>query len=230
MKKIVYSILSLLVVFSFISPAFANEDNLNEDLMYDNPENVVFIDDSMDIDEQKKLINRYLEDPELESLIVLDESILLENNVISEALTPQSRLGLTSYKVNNIRNGSDVTASSAIASTTGEPGVKIGINQTKGVATTISSSYGASSKLLTASIGWDVTKKTNISISSSVTVPSKVNGKNVKKLTLEAYPVYKTKKYDVHKMPWYSIYWTKEGTGTVKKAYGLEFKKSYTYK
>lgn len=42
--------------------------------------------------------------------------------------------------------------------------------------------------------------------------------------------MYQTKKYDVHKMPWYSIYWSLKGTGTAKKAYGVEFYKTYTYK
>ncbi|MEH7452849.1 hypothetical protein [Gottfriedia acidiceleris] len=111
-----------------------------------------------------------------------------------------------------------------------EPGVTIGISQTKSVATTISSSYGASNSALTASLGWDVTKSESVSISGSVTVPNTVNGKKVAKLALKAYPVFKTKKYDVLKMPWYSIYWSLEGTGTAKKAYGVEYKKTYTYK
>lgn len=47
---------------------------------------------------------------------------------------------------------------------------------------------------------------------------------------MTAYPVYKTKLYDVHKMPWNSFTWTKQGTGKAKKAYGVSYKKVYTYK
>ncbi len=233
MKKFLYIFSVLLLAFSIIKPVFANEENFSKDLIisdYTEEENVLVLDDSMTNSEQKTIIDEYLANPELESLIVVNASELLEEHVHSEDINPRARLGVNMYKVNNIRNGSYVTGTSAIAIAIGEPGVTIGISQTKKVATTISSSFGASNSALTASLGWDVTKSESVSISGSVKVPNTVNGKKVAKLAFEAYPVYKTKKFDVHKMPWYSIYWNLEGTGTAKKAYGVEYKKTYTYK
>ncbi|MFD4707046.1 hypothetical protein ACFWM3_19570 [Gottfriedia sp. NPDC058432] len=232
MIKILYIFSLLLLAFSIIKPVFANEDTLSKNLIineYIEEGNELIIDDSMTNSEQKTIIDEYLANPELESLIVLNASELLDDSVPYEYINPKARLGVNMYKVNNIRNGSDVTGSSAIATAIGEPGVTIGISQTKSVATTISSSYGASNSALTASIGWDVTKSTSVLISGSVKVPNTVNGKKVAKLALKAYPVYKTKKFDFHKMPWYSIYWDLEGTGTAKKANGVEYKKTYTY-
>lgn len=233
MKKFLYTFLVLLLAFDFIKPVFANEENLSKDCIshnYIEGENVLVIDDSMTNSEKKSRIDEYLADPALESLIVLNASELLEEHVPYENINPKARLGINMYKVNNIRNGNYVTGTSVIAIAIGEPGITIGISQTKKVATTISSSYGASNSVLTASLGWDVTKSESVSISGSVKVPNTVNGKKVAKLAFEAYPVYKTKKFDVHKMPWYSIYWNLEGTGTAKKASGVEYKKSYTYK
>lgn len=233
MKKFLYIFSVLLLAINIIKPVFANEENFSKDLIisdYTEEENVLVIDDSMTNSEQKAIIDEFLANPELESLIVLNASELLEDHVPYDDIKPKARLGVNMYKVNNIRNGNDVIGSSAIVTAIGEPGVTIGISQTKSVATTISSSYGASNSALTASLGWDVTKSESVSISGSVTVPNTVNGKKAAKLALKAYPVFKTKKYDVLKMPWYSIYWSLEGTGTAKKAYGVEYKKTYTYK
>ncbi|KQL36304.1 hypothetical protein AN960_16950 [Bacillus sp. FJAT-25509] len=233
MKKYFYSFLVLLLAFNFVKPVFANEESFNKDGIfkdYNEEENLLIVDDSMTNSEQNAIIDGFLANPELESLIVLNASELLEVHVPYDDIKPKARLGVNMYKVNNIRNGSDVTGTSAIATAIGEPGVTIGISQTKSVATTISSSYGASNSALNASIGWDVTKSTSVLITGSVKVPNTVNGKKVAKLALKAYSVYKTKKFDVHKMPWYSIYWDLEGTGTANKANGVEYKKTYTYK
>ncbi|EOH95913.1 hypothetical protein UAY_03339 [Enterococcus moraviensis ATCC BAA-383] len=104
------------------------------------------------------------------------------------------------------------------------------ITQTKSISTSLSGSFGASNKVISASVGWNVTGSTSIAISGSYKVPSKIGNKKVKNCKLTAHTVYKTKKFDVHKMPWNSTKWSKQGTGTVKKAYGVSFKKSFTYK
>ncbi|PGM58276.1 hypothetical protein CN946_05900 [Bacillus sp. AFS053548] len=167
MKKYFYSFLVLLLAFSFVKPVFANEESLNNcDIFknYNEEEYLLVVDDSMTNSEQKAIIDEFLANPELESLIFLNASELLEDHVPYDDIKPKARLGVNMYKVNNIRNGSDVTGSSAIATAIGEPGVTIGISQTKSVATTISSSYGASNSALTASLGWDVTKSESVSI------------------------------------------------------------------
>lgn len=98
------------------------------------------------------------------------------------------------------------------------------------VATTVSASFGASTKVLNAGIGWNTTGSTSMSMSGSYKVPSKVGTKQVETGTLKAYTVYKTKNYKVQKIAWNSTMWTTSGSGTAKKAYGVSFKKTFTYK
>ncbi|CAH0126512.1 hypothetical protein SRABI96_00095 [Peribacillus sp. Bi96] len=184
----------------------------------------------MTASEQNSIINKYLSDSNVHELIVLDESLLEENSDSEKGASPNARAIINQYKVQNVQAGADVTGSSGLATSIGGPGVVLNIGQTKSVATTVSANFGASNAALSASIGWSVTGTTSITISGTFKVPSKVNGEIVKSLKFTAYSVYKTKKYDVYKMPWNSFSWTKQGTGTAKKAYGVSYKKVYTYK
>lgn len=214
----------LLLNLLFLNPSTTFAESINEES--------ITIDNTMPVVEQQKAINEFENDPNVTELIILDETLIEDNNYRAEELTEgliQPMAGVPRYRVTGVKNGSDYTGG-AVATTSGEPGMTLAISQTKSIETTVSASFGASSKILSAGIGWNTTGSTKISISGSYKVPSKVGTKNVKTATLKAHTVYKTKKYNVQKMAWNSFSWEHNGTGTAKKAYGVSFKKSYTYK
>ncbi|MFE4238805.1 hypothetical protein [Peribacillus butanolivorans] len=235
LSMIMIMVLSVVMLAGGILPSVGHAQEKNESIYNDNDtesteSTVLTVDDSMTVSEQNSIINDYLSDPNVEELIVLDESLLIEDNVNENDTNPSARAIINKYKVQNVRKGSDVTGSSGLATAIGGVGVVLNIGQTKSVATTVSANFGASNAALTGALGYSVTGTTAITIIGQFTVPSKVNGKSVKSLKFTAYPVYKTKLYDVYKMPWNSFTWTKQGTGMAKKAYGVSYKKVYTYK
>ncbi len=59
---------------------------------------------------------------------------------------------------------------------------------------------------------------------------TKANGKNVKYGYLHMRPEYKVKSYDVYHKNYGTSKWIKDGTGTTKKAYSVNIRKTYTYK
>lgn len=218
-KKSIAGIFILLLNILVLNPSTTYAESLDEQ--------VITIDDTMSLVEQNEAISEFEENPNVTELIVLDETLLedesLDDNII------HTRAIVNQYRITGVSNGSDYTGG-AIATTSGGPGINLAIAQTKSVATTISASFGASAKVLNAGIGWNTTGSTSISISGSYKVPSKVGTQQVKTGTLKAHTVYKTKKYNVQKMAWNSTKWTTSGSGTAKKAYGVSFKKSFTYK
>ncbi|QYF80897.1 hypothetical protein KY492_18320 [Brevibacterium sp. PAMC21349] len=227
----VIMLLSVVMLVGGILPSVGHAQKNNESISTESTESTVLtLDDTMTVSEQNSIINEYLSDPNIDELIVLDESLLIESNVIENGPSTNARAIINKYKVQNVRGGSDATGSSGLATAIGGPGVVLNISQNKSVATTVSANFGASNAALSGALGYSVTGTTTITISGTFKVPSKVNGKSVKSLKFTAYPVYKTKLYDVYKMPWNSYSWTKQGTGTAKKAYGVSYKKVYTYK
>ena len=71
--------------------------------------------------------------------------------------------------------------------------MKISIEETKSVSSTVSGTYGASYSGISAAVGWNVTASTSVAIKGEYDVPYKVGKKKVKRVYLDAYPKFKTK-------------------------------------
>ena len=220
-KKILIRSLVLLLNIFMLNPSLAHAETLDGE--------VITIDNTMSLVEQKEAVDEFQNNPYITELIVLDETLLEDEVLVNEENMYQTRAIVNKYRVTGVSNGPDSTGG-AIATTSGGPGINLAISQTKSIATSISASFGASAEVLTAGIGWNTTGSTSISISGSYKVPSTVGSKRVKTCTLKAHTVYKTKKYNVQKMAWNSTKWKTSGSGVAKKAYGVSFKKSFTYK
>ena len=134
------------------------------------------------------------------------------------------------YYVKNVRKAADYVGKSRIASADGPPGVKISIEETKSVSSTVSGTYSASYSGISAAVGWNVTVSTSVAIKGEYDVPYKVGKKKVKRGYLDAYPKYKTKKYDVYYGIKGTSNETKKGTGTARKAIGVSYTKYNKYK
>lgn len=138
------------------------------------------------------------------------------------------------YRVTNVRNGSDYTGTSKIATVSGTPGMTISISKTKTVGRTYSVTVGTVSKSqINAAVGYSVSGSDSISISGAYKVPKKCNGKNVKSASLNAYVIYKTKNFTVQRQKVQNVLhfsWTDYGSGYSRKPYGISFRKTYIYK
>ncbi len=160
-----------------------------------------------------------------------DENLKLNDlSLITSSSDTKSIGPVRTYYIKNVRRVTDYVGTTRIASTDGPPGVRIWIETTTAVSSTYSGTFGVSTNVISYSVGWNVTGSTSISIGGNYDIPYKVGNKTVKRGYLEAYPKYKTKKYDVY----YGIQGTtnevKKGTGTARKAIGVSFKKYNTYK
>lgn len=186
-------------------------------------ENTVVTTDIKEVDE-------FLSNDDITEVIYIDPYLAEDGYLLEEdsPITPNAIINR--YRVRGVKKISDKTDSGAIAVASGQPGMTLGINQTKLVSTTTSAKFGTSDKVISAEVGWSTTGSTAISISGSYKVPSKANGEKVKSCKLSAHAIRKRKSFIVDKMAWNSTKWVKQGTGNVGKAYGVSFKKTFTYK
>lgn len=178
-------------------------------------------------------ISKYLSNPDIEEVIVITENTPESYYDFPVKSTHSGVSPLTTspvyYQIKNVVKKKDFTGSSDLAAVTGQPGITVSITKTKSVSTTLSATFGATYKSISGAVGWNVTGSTSISISGSAKVPKTHNGKSVKNMTLHAKSVYKVKRFDVYRyVPGYTG--TKKGTGTTKKAYGVSFTKTYSYR
>ncbi|PJN87227.1 hypothetical protein [Bacillus sp. mrc49] len=186
-SRIMIMVLSVVMIAGGILPSVGHaqekSESINNDIDSESTKSTVLtVDNSMTVSKQNSIINDCLSDPDVEELIVLDESLLIENNDNENDTTPNARAIFNKYKVNNVRGGSDVTGSSGIATAIGEVGIVLNIGQTKSVATTISADFGTSNAALSGALGYSVTGSTSITISGTYKVPSTVNEKKLKRV------------------------------------------------
>ena len=216
MKKLIIFIISIIFIMGTSISVFAAEGNNSVTLN---------ASDYNSLDDLKSSVSEYLSNTDIDEVIVLTEDFS-DNDLtssINHNISDASPLTTSPvyYQVKNVVTKSNTTGSSDLAVVTGQPGITISITKTKTVSTTLSATFGATYKAISGAVGWNVT--------GSTTVPSKHNGKAVKTRTLHAKSVYKVKNFDVYRyVPGYVS--TKKGTGTTKKACGVSFTKTYSYK
>lgn len=138
--------------------------------------------------------------------------------------------GVPAYRVVNVRTLPQQTDASPFTAVIGEPGMTLGIQQNQTVQTTLSSSFGASTQLISAQVGWTVTGSRSVLVSTQFKVPAKKNGRLVKTCRLSAHAIRDRKSFAVDKKPWNSGQWGRQGTGYTGKAKAVQFKISYTYR
>lgn len=218
-KKIIFSFLSVLFVFSTVSPIYA-----------DTKSNIVVIDYNNNVSQ----INELLDNHDIDGVIITNLAYSSTDDTNSNKNTIKRIHHVHyDYRCTNVKNGSDYTGKAIIGKTSGQPGTTISLSVNKSLSATSSTSCSISDSIITAAVGFDITKSYGISHSASANVPSKVNGKKVKTMTLSAYPIYKTKNFTIQRRAKIvtTVYsWKDYGTGNARKPYGIYFSKSYSYK
>lgn len=145
-------------------------------------------------------------------------------------VTPSSAADTVLYDVRNVKNKANVFGKDYL-NVSGVPGVVIGLShaKTKTYSLSFSATYNCEKSLI-ANTTWESSKSSTLTYSGTWKVPSKANGKNVKYGYLHMRPEYKVKSYDVYHKNYGTSKWIKDGTGTTKKAYSVNVRKTYTYK
>ena len=145
-------------------------------------------------------------------------------------VTPSSATDTVLYDVRNVKNKSNVFGKDYL-NVSGAPGVVIGLShaKTKTYSLSFSATYNCKKSLI-ADAAWESSKSSTLTYSGTWKVPTKANGKNVKYGYLHMRPEYKVKSYDVYHKNYGTSKWIKDGTGTTKKAYSVNVRKTYTYK
>lgn len=138
--------------------------------------------------------------------------------------------GIPAYRVVNVKTLAQQTDASPFTAVIGESGMTLGIQQKQSVQTTLSSSFGASTQLISANVGWTVTGSRSVLVSTQFKVPAKKNGRLVKTCRLSAHAIRDRKSFAVDKKPWHSGQWRRQGTGYTGKAKAVQFKTFYTYR
>lgn len=134
------------------------------------------------------------------------------------------------YRVHNVKNlknsfGKDFLKMS------GSPGITIGLSKAK--KKTYSLEFGLTfncSKKIIANATWGSTRESELIYQGTWKVPSKANGKKVKRGYLHMRPEYKVKKYTVSHKNFGTNKWIVDGTSTTKKACSVDVYKTYVYK
>lgn len=202
---------------------------------------VTIIGDLENPDSYSEKVLELMNNEDISEVTVIDPTIVEEEKIddISN-LTKENEImplgGTTYYKyrVTNVKNGSDYTGTSKIATVSGTPGMTISISKTKTVGRTYSVTVGTvSESQINAAVGYSVSGSDSISISGSYKVPKKYNGRKVKSASLNAYVIYKTKNFTVQRRKVQNVLqfpWTDYGSGYSRKPYGISFTKTYIYK
>ncbi len=228
MKRVLFGLAVFSGLFIFNSTSLADEAEGEHELDTQSG-SVEVVPQILYDQDSERIINEFLEDESVDELVVVDDSLAEDEDIIEDTARVQARGVTTSYRVVNVKGGKDYVGG-AIASSSGAPNITLRISQTKSISTSFSGSFGASAKVISAGVGWNVTGSTSISISGTYKIPSKVGKRQVKTCTLKAHTIYKTKTYTVQSKAWNAKNWSNRGSGAVKKAYGISFKKNFSYK
>ena len=86
----VIMLLSVVMLVGGILPSMGHAQENNESISTEST--VLTLDDTMTVSEQNSIINEFLSDPNIDELIVLDESLLIESNVIENGPSTNARL------------------------------------------------------------------------------------------------------------------------------------------
>ncbi|MEA4922997.1 MAG: hypothetical protein VB031_06470 [Eubacteriaceae bacterium] len=243
MRKFLVIVLALVVSFSMTVISFASSntseildtsESINtctviDALPYENHPEVLGekISEALESSDHIKIVN--LTSDEMEAGITLND---VENTQARPLLSaePKSGQGTIYYKITGVKSLSH-TYGSDYLNVAGAPGVTIGLSraETESYSITFGATFSCPKNII-ATASWGTTKAVTLTYSGTWKVPTKHNGKKVKRGRLHMRPEYSRKQYTVYsKVNGYTD-WKKKGTSTTKRAYGADIYKTFTYK
>ncbi|MFC0561556.1 hypothetical protein [Halalkalibacter alkalisediminis] len=134
------------------------------------------------------------------------------------------------WKTTDVKYVKEVTGTATLWKTSGEPGINIGLNYTRGTNATISQTYGASHSALSANLSFTIGKSYSVSSTGDYKVPSTHNGKKVAKAEVSGHPIYKQYSLKIHKRNDIYYRYDYKGSAYAYKPIGIHIKKKIYYK
>lgn len=134
------------------------------------------------------------------------------------------------YKIKDIKNLKN-TFGKDYMSTSGSPGITIGLSreEEKDYFAQVEATFKCPKEIILKAT-WGSSKKVTLTYQGTWKVPSKVNGKKVKRGYLHMRPEYKVKQYSVYHKNYGTKRWVKNGTSKTKRASVVNIYKTYVYK
>ena len=200
---------------------------------------VTILADLSNPESYKKELETFLSDESIDGVYVIDENSINTSPIPQEKVNDENNnntkaITTYTYRLTNVNKGALYNGNTLLATaSSNEPGTTLSISTTKSVAHTVSNSVNVSDGVISAGLGFNISKSVSVTISGSRTVPTTHNGRKVATMTLKAYPTYQIYTYTIqrHKSIGGVNYgWSNYGTGTCKRPIGFFFTSSYTYK
>lgn len=207
---------------------------LDGELMSFDDESLLVIDGTQTPEEEEAMWDEWLNNPEIEYLIVLDPDLIHDSfELLEKPRSSQARILLPPsprrFRVNNVQNLSNQYGS-IFASTSGTPGMNLSLSVSGSVERTVSAGFGASNSAIEAEVGFSVTGRVTVTNTTSMRVPSRHNNRDVNKMTINAQPIMQRRSFRVQSAPLIGGEWRTEGTGTASRPIGVAFSNSFTFR
>lgn len=225
MKKIKLALLSLLFLVSILPisqvEAMSSDRNIDEEVLENNKNIVeVYIQDFPSEEELSNYTTELMQDPDVDGVRVLNRD-LASTSAQRRALPLRQWVTVSGKRMRFNGRMSDV-AGATINSVAGAPGITIGLDYTKSIAASYTGSATLNATIVSATVGFSVSKSYSVSYKGNYKVEEKNKGKKVKKVTLNAKPLYARYSYSNKSKNGISNY-------VAKKPMGIEYSKVYTY-
>ena len=183
-------------------------------------------------------LQKLLLDPDIDGVYVLDPTLDSASDSSNlkgvNEVEPQGGPTYHTHRITNVRTGDDYVGTNKIATVSGVPGDTLQISISKSVSRTYSCNVSAvSAGTISTAVGYSVTDSASVSFGVNSPVPSTNAGRKVARMTVNAYPIYKTTNFTVQKRlhknglmyPWETC-----GSGYARNPYGAYYTRVYTYK
>lgn len=200
----------------------------------DAPYAVLDAQDHGSFDEMENDVNALLESYDNTKVINADSPDILSEKGADIVACDLSNIepkanGSYLYDVRNVRAISNSFGSDYL-NVSGSPGVTIGLShaETEKYSIDFTSTFGCPSGAV-ATAAWGTTKEKELTYFGTWKVPSKHNGKNVKRGRLHMRPEFKRKKCDIYRKVHGYTDWSKIGATVTKRAYSVDIYKTFVY-
>lgn len=133
-------------------------------------------------------------------------------------------------KTQNFKAHGTSIGTKTLWTTSGQPGMDIGLSYSEQVTATVSNNYGASNSALSREVGFTIGKSYTVTSSGSYKIPKTHNGKTVIRAEVTGHPLYN--KYSMRLFVKNNIYFRYDDKGTVYsyKPIGIHVKYKHYYK
>jgi hypothetical protein len=220
MKKINY-----LLIFIFIFAFVANSINaLDVNGLYDlleKNEKVIEIHSGLSEQEIEMRINDFISNDNTVLFVRTDDT---DNNPERQELL---RDNISRRRVIAGSWSGNLVGTSVFKSVNGAPGQTLRLSITNTIQNSITASLGLTNNVINVTVGFNITATESVTSESSITVPRTHNGRAVRSLTLNAFPIFRQRSFSVQYDDGWG--WFTSRTAIARQQRGFVFRHVYNH-